>query len=468
MGSQASRGYGPGHAPAGRRTDPPGARRAARGHARAGGPLLPGRQGVDPALGRPERRRRGGAGRRAGDPAPARGAVRALRLHRSHRDQRAAGDRQDARVRAPRTTGGSSSRSSTCSPSTSRRGSSARTSWAATPSRPAARTSRPRPRRAPRCSSARSRSATPAGPLRRRRAACPAAASRKVTAEEWDALKRKIGPQPRDCPDVDLARPAARRARASMVWQNAHPALGGDAGHDDKPGQQPPRLQRHGRARRQLRPRGRQRARGDRRRRAAARPAARARLQHDLAGRRGTTTTCTSTSAARADRSLGGGGFGFAGPLDHTGLEVKLVDWEKPVDAARRPRRRVRRRRARWAARRTRRSCADVPDGEAARPEDPARDVRDRDRGVGDPQPRLRRRATRTACSSSSGRQGWGYARRTPCTRRPPPGCSSTRRWRCRSKYPNVSAGQLAAAGPAAARGPRVQVRREPRPGRHA
>ena len=41
---------------------------------------------------------------------------------------------------------------------------------------------------------------------------------------------------------------------------------------------------------------------------------------------------------------------------------------------------------------------------------------------------------------------GAGARSRTPCTRRPRRGCSSTRRSAMSRKYPNLSAGQLAAA----------------------
>jgi hypothetical protein len=56
-----------------------------------------------------------------------------------------------------------------------------------------------------------------------------------ITDEDWEKLEKEIGPGPRDCPDV-IALGLLLVKRGFFVWQNDHPALGGDAGHYDEPG----------------------------------------------------------------------------------------------------------------------------------------------------------------------------------------------------------------------------------------
>jgi Putative Flp pilus-assembly TadE/G-like len=56
-----------------------------------------------------------------------------------------------------------------------------------------------------------------------------------ITDEDWEKLKREIGPGPRDCADV-ITLGLLFVKRGFMVWQNDHPALGGDAQHYDDPG----------------------------------------------------------------------------------------------------------------------------------------------------------------------------------------------------------------------------------------
>jgi hypothetical protein len=55
-----------------------------------------------------------------------------------------------------------------------------------------------------------------------------------VTPAEWEALGRKLGPKPRDCPDV-VTLGVFLVNHGFMVWQNADPRLGGDAGHESRP-----------------------------------------------------------------------------------------------------------------------------------------------------------------------------------------------------------------------------------------
>jgi hypothetical protein len=56
-----------------------------------------------------------------------------------------------------------------------------------------------------------------------------------ISEEDWEKLKKEIGPGPRDCPDV-ISLGLLLVKRGFMVWQNDHPALGGDAHHEDDPG----------------------------------------------------------------------------------------------------------------------------------------------------------------------------------------------------------------------------------------
>ena len=64
----------------------------------------------------------------------------------------------------------------------------------------------------------------------------PTGATPKVTDEEWDELAERIGRPPLSCPDDVIALGLFLKAQGFQVWQNAHPELGGDAGHEDKPG----------------------------------------------------------------------------------------------------------------------------------------------------------------------------------------------------------------------------------------
>ena len=149
----------------------------------------------------------------------------------------------------------------------------------------------------------------------------------KVTAAEWAALKRKIGPQPRDCPDV-VALGLLLVSKGFQVWQNAHPALGGDAGHEDNPDSNHHACNdmgaldvNFGRA-------------GDNVPEEVAAVEPLLGPLHEL----GYSTIWQAPGHYNhihidigGGGGFGSGGFGFAGPLDHTGLLVKLVDWEKPV-----------------------------------------------------------------------------------------------------------------------------------------
>jgi len=152
----------------------------------------------------------------------------------------------------------------------------------------------------------------------------------KITEDEWKELKRKIGPGPRDCPDV-ISLGLLLVEKGFMVWQNDHPALGGDAGHVGKP------LSNHHACNDMGALDVNHGPSGDNI------PVEIAAVEpllgplHELgystiwqeAGHYNHLHVDIGGSGGAVD--LGPGGFGFAGPLDHTGLEIKLVDWEKPV-----------------------------------------------------------------------------------------------------------------------------------------
>jgi hypothetical protein len=63
----------------------------------------------------------------------------------------------------------------------------------------------------------------------------PAGERPRVTAEEWEDIARKIGKPPLSCPGDVVTLGLFLKAQGFQVWQNAHPELGGDPGHEDKP-----------------------------------------------------------------------------------------------------------------------------------------------------------------------------------------------------------------------------------------
>ncbi len=64
----------------------------------------------------------------------------------------------------------------------------------------------------------------------------PTGATPRVTEEEWDEIAEKIGKPPLSCPEDVITLGLFLKEQGFMVWQNDHPALGGDAGHEDSPG----------------------------------------------------------------------------------------------------------------------------------------------------------------------------------------------------------------------------------------
>jgi hypothetical protein len=63
----------------------------------------------------------------------------------------------------------------------------------------------------------------------------PTGGTPKVTEDEWDEIRKKIGKPPLSCPEDVITLGLFLKAQGFQVWQNAHPQLGGDAGHEDKP-----------------------------------------------------------------------------------------------------------------------------------------------------------------------------------------------------------------------------------------
>jgi Putative Flp pilus-assembly TadE/G-like len=151
----------------------------------------------------------------------------------------------------------------------------------------------------------------------------------RISDEDWKELEKKIGPEPRDCPDV-IALGLLLVERGFMVWQNAHPALGGDAGHEDSPGSPHHSCNdmgaldvNFGRA-------------GD------LVPEEVRAIDPIIAPLQelGYSTIWRASghyNHLHVDIETGNIGAGstnmggFAGPLAHASLEIRLVDWEKPV-----------------------------------------------------------------------------------------------------------------------------------------
>jgi hypothetical protein len=153
----------------------------------------------------------------------------------------------------------------------------------------------------------------------------------RISGEDWEDLKRKIGPEPRDCPDV-ISLGLLLVERGFMVWQNEHPALGGDAGHETNPGSSHHACNGMG-------------ALDVNFGRAGDLVPEEVRAVDPLIGPLQELGYSTIWRAAghynhlHVDISTGNIGAGsgnmggFAGPLAHATLEIRLVDWEKPVES---------------------------------------------------------------------------------------------------------------------------------------
>jgi hypothetical protein len=56
-----------------------------------------------------------------------------------------------------------------------------------------------------------------------------------ISDAEWDALRKKIGKPPLSCPQDVITLGLFLKSHGFHVWQNEHPQLGGDAGHEYNP-----------------------------------------------------------------------------------------------------------------------------------------------------------------------------------------------------------------------------------------
>jgi Putative Flp pilus-assembly TadE/G-like len=153
----------------------------------------------------------------------------------------------------------------------------------------------------------------------------------RISEKDWEELRKEIGPKPRDCPDV-IALGLLLVKRGFMVWQNEHPALGGDAGHEDNPDSEHHACNgmgaldvNYGRA-------------GDLvpEEVAAVDPII-APLQElgyytiwRASGHYNHLHVDIQTGNIGAGTNNMGG---LTGPLAHASLEIRLVDWEKPVES---------------------------------------------------------------------------------------------------------------------------------------
>ena len=206
----------------------------------------------------------------------------------------------------------------------------------------------------------------------------------------------------------------------------------------------------------------------DGRGRPAARPARTSSASARSGARRGTTTTCTSTSATAA--RIGGGGVGFAGPLDDVrarGQARRLGQGDRAtlVD----PRRHLRGRPARYGGPPDLKIIALMC--QMAKPLGPKIRLATFETAIvesGHPQPRLRRRrlARRVPAAVDRRRLGHAGADDGPADRDARMFLDAARQMS--SQYPNLSAGELAARVQRPREDLRGQVRRGRGPGRHA
>jgi hypothetical protein len=152
-----------------------------------------------------------------------------------------------------------------------------------------------------------------------------------ITDEDWAKLKKQIGPGPRDCPDV-IALGLLLVKRGFFVWQNDHPALGGDAQHYDDPGSPHHTCNDMGALDVNFGPGG------------DYVPIEMRAIDPLIAPLQELGYSTIWMADEHYDHlhvdivtgNIGAGSNnmgGFTGPLDHTSLEIRLVDWEKPVES---------------------------------------------------------------------------------------------------------------------------------------
>jgi Putative Flp pilus-assembly TadE/G-like len=153
----------------------------------------------------------------------------------------------------------------------------------------------------------------------------------RVSEEDWEELEREIGPEPRDCADV-ISLGLLLVERGFMVWQNAHPALGGDAGHEDSPGSPHHSCNEMGALDVNFGGAGDLVPEEVR----AVDPiiAPLQELGYSTIWRAAGHFNHLHVDIETGNIGAGSTNLGgFTGPLAHTSLEIRLVDWEKPVEA---------------------------------------------------------------------------------------------------------------------------------------
>jgi Putative Flp pilus-assembly TadE/G-like len=152
-----------------------------------------------------------------------------------------------------------------------------------------------------------------------------------ITDEDWARLKQQIGPGPRDCPDV-IALGLLLVKRGFFVWQNDHPALGGDAQHYDDPGSPHHTCNDMGALDVNFGPGG------------DFVPIEMRAIDPLIAPLQELGYSTIWMADGHYDHlhvdivtgNIGAGSNnmgGLTGPLDHATLEIRLVDWEKPVES---------------------------------------------------------------------------------------------------------------------------------------
>jgi hypothetical protein len=142
-----------------------------------------------------------------------------------------------------------------------------------------------------------------------------------ISEKEWKELGRRIGKPPLSCPEDVITLGLFLKAHGYHVWQNNHPELGGDAGHEYNPSSWHLRCGGMGAL--------------DVNFNANEGPALDAirgpveKLGFFVLWR--TTGHYDHMHIDPSTSAIGGTG-GFAGPLDDVLLEVRLVDWDEPLD----------------------------------------------------------------------------------------------------------------------------------------
>ena len=149
-----------------------------------------------------------------------------------------------------------------------------------------------------------------------------------ITPPEWGALERQLGSKPRDCPDV-VALGLFLVNHGFSVWQNDHPRLGGDAGHESRPWSRHHDCNEMGALDVNYGPGGN------------LVPQETAALDPIVGPLRSLGFNTIWRDGGEHDNHMhidlgfsapGGGGGGFTGPLEDAALGIRLIDWEKPVE----------------------------------------------------------------------------------------------------------------------------------------